>query len=191
MATLLGSWIKRHDGPFQHVPGEASRISVWVRRMAEQCGPSENKVPVVVNLLHSSSFFLTAVGCLLARVSIRSSVDQETTNFFEVTAPRRCKLPFLLRTKATPATVTRFGVVLAVLGSSTTGKLVLDQGRQSRDLILDTRTSLLPPRAILNGTSSTRIWCPADGRAGVDTDAAPAGPCAYLSTFVCSRSARR
>lgn len=88
-------------------------------------GPLENKIPVVVNRLHSSSRFLTAVGCLRC-VSVVSVLHKYWTDFFEVTAPRRCRLPFLLRTKATPATVTRFGVVLALLGSSMNGKPVLN-----------------------------------------------------------------
>lgn len=39
-------------------------------------GPLENNIPVVVNLLHSSFRFLTAVGFLMKGVSIRDSISK-------------------------------------------------------------------------------------------------------------------
>lgn len=80
------------------------------------------------------------------------------SHLFEVTAPRRWRFPFLLRTKGTPAIVAFFGVLFAVLGSSIVkGKLAPYLTLTRVGIALDNLINLLPPREILNGMPSTKI----------------------------------
>lgn len=131
-------------------------------------------IPVVVNLLQSSSRFLT-VWFLCQGQYKRSYCKTKTkTYFFIATAPRRCRFPFLLRTKDTSATVTRLGVLLAVLGSSMKGKQIRGEERRkirTRDTNQFTSAICNPESNIVdkNLMASCRICSGGDHRVGTWT----------------------